>query len=142
MGTPAVPVAPSPDNTPAEPGEVQPEGADEPSTPDDTAGESDEERKEPGAAPPPTPGERVPMGDLPVPEGVEADSLGVRPSPMNGGNNNYMQFRRHFRVATASLFRKLHGVTSSRPIDVIRLATLEGERRAWIGCWVHGGECC
>lgn len=109
------------------------------STPDYASDESDEDPAQQrtllGPAPPPTPGDRVALSDLPVREGAEADSFGMRPSPMNGGNNNYMQFRRHFRVVTASLFRKLHGVTSSSPIDVIRLATLEGERcacRRWL----------
>lgn len=61
--------------------------------------------------------------------GVMIDGFGVWPRPMRGGNNNYMQWRRHCRQVSAMLFRLLHRNTSETRVAVDTLAPLEGQSR-------------
>lgn len=130
---PAPPAPPSAPNGAAQLDGLPADGAAEPPTPGSSGGEGSDEEPAPGPDEPlgaygtPAPGEPLALGDLPLPEGLEVDSLGVRPSRMNGGRNNYHQFNCHFRFASASLFRKLHGITSSNAIDIIRFGRLDSE---------------
>ena len=143
-----VPVAAAPPTSPngaAESNRQPAAAAAEPPTPGSSGGEGSDEEPAPGPDEPlgaygtPAPGEPLALGDLPLPEGLEVDSLGVRPSRMNGGRNNYHQFNCHFRFASASLFRKLHGITSSNAIDIIRFGRLDSECCASLRvCGVQG----
>lgn len=64
---------------------------------------------------------------LPLPPGVQADGFGLYPRPMVGGNNVWVQFRRHFRTVSASLYRMLHRNASDARISIKDLTPLEGE---------------